>query len=174
MLNLLLKYFTLLIVTFSSLQNEYLEKELNKKERELELHKTQFQVKCKWSHAFNQRLSWTFMCCISTMSCTFVCLMMVQCFRIFTMGIFLSDWNTSGATYSLILLPPVYYFIVDELSKVKRDLEATLKDVLQAMKIHQETTPSDDSINIPSVERLAYVSISQAPNLMLNFGHMDF
>lgn len=32
-----------------SLQNEYLEKELNKKKRELELHKTQFQVKCKSS-----------------------------------------------------------------------------------------------------------------------------
>lgn len=32
-------------------QNEYLEKELSKKERELELHRTQFQVKCEYSPA---------------------------------------------------------------------------------------------------------------------------
>ena len=31
-----------------SLQNEYLEKQLSSKERELELHKTEFQVKCKF------------------------------------------------------------------------------------------------------------------------------
>ncbi|XP_044048406.1 centrosomal protein of 290 kDa isoform X10 [Siniperca chuatsi] len=70
-------------------KNEYLEKELSNKERELELHKTQFHVK------------------------------------------------------------------LDELSKVKRDLEAALKDVLQAMRINQETTPSDAAINIPNLERLA-------------------
>lgn len=29
-------------------QNEYLTKELSNKERELELHKTQFQIKCKF------------------------------------------------------------------------------------------------------------------------------
>ncbi|XP_040893439.1 centrosomal protein of 290 kDa isoform X2 [Toxotes jaculatrix] len=70
-------------------KNEYLEKELSKKERELELHKTQFQVK------------------------------------------------------------------LDELSKVKQDLEAALKDVLQAMKINQETTPSHGAINIANLERVA-------------------
>lgn len=32
-----------------SLQNEYLTKELSNKERELELHKTQFHIKCKLS-----------------------------------------------------------------------------------------------------------------------------
>lgn len=35
----------------TAFQNEYLEKELSKKERELELHRTQFQVKCKCSPA---------------------------------------------------------------------------------------------------------------------------
>ncbi|KAI3371006.1 hypothetical protein L3Q82_023650 [Scortum barcoo] len=69
-------------------KNEYLEKELRNKERELELHKTQFHIK------------------------------------------------------------------LDELSKVKRDLEAALKDVLQAMRMNRETTPSDTAINIPSLERL--------------------
>ncbi|XP_035521325.1 centrosomal protein of 290 kDa isoform X2 [Morone saxatilis] len=70
-------------------KNEHLEKELSKKERELELHKTQFHIK------------------------------------------------------------------LDELSKVKSDLEAALKDVLRAMRINRETTPSEAAINIPSLERLA-------------------
>ncbi|XP_026030787.1 centrosomal protein of 290 kDa isoform X8 [Astatotilapia calliptera] len=64
-------------------KNEYLEKELSKKERELELHRTQFQVK------------------------------------------------------------------LEELSKVKKDLEAALKDVLQAMRINQE------AVSVPNLERLA-------------------
>ncbi|XP_051237130.1 centrosomal protein of 290 kDa isoform X6 [Dicentrarchus labrax] len=70
-------------------KNEYLEKELSKKERELELHKTQFHIK------------------------------------------------------------------LDELSKVKSDLEAALKDVLRAMRINREATPSEAAINFPSLERLA-------------------
>ncbi|XP_078112646.1 centrosomal protein of 290 kDa [Sander vitreus] len=70
-------------------KNEYLEKELSNKERELELHKTQFHIK------------------------------------------------------------------LDELSKVKRDLEGALKDVLQVMRINQEATLSDPAINIPRLERLA-------------------
>ncbi|KAM7003571.1 centrosomal protein of 290 kDa [Tautogolabrus adspersus] len=73
------------------LKNEYLEKELSKKERELELHKTQFHVK------------------------------------------------------------------LDELSKVKRDLEAALTDVLQALRINQENISSGAALNIPSLERLANV-----------------
>ncbi|XP_060891969.1 centrosomal protein of 290 kDa isoform X2 [Labrus mixtus] len=73
------------------LKNEYLEKELSKKERELELHKTQFHVK------------------------------------------------------------------LDELSKVKRDLEAALTDVLQALRLNQENVPSGAGLNIPSLERLANV-----------------
>ncbi|XP_065812706.1 centrosomal protein of 290 kDa [Labrus bergylta] len=75
------------------LKNEYLEKELSKKERELELHKTQFHVK------------------------------------------------------------------VDELSKVKSDLEAALTDVLQALTLNQENVPSGAALNIPSLEvpRLANV-----------------
>ncbi|KAL7402497.1 hypothetical protein ABVT39_015766 [Epinephelus coioides] len=70
-------------------RNEYLEKELRNKERELELHKTQFHIK------------------------------------------------------------------LDELSKVKRDLEDALKDVLQAMRSNQETSPSGAAVNITSLERLA-------------------
>ncbi|XP_049928433.1 centrosomal protein of 290 kDa isoform X1 [Epinephelus moara] len=70
-------------------RNEYLEKQLRNKERELELHKTQFHIK------------------------------------------------------------------LDELSKVKRDLEDALKDVLQAMRSNQETSPSDAAVNITSLERLA-------------------
>ncbi|XP_071313277.1 centrosomal protein of 290 kDa isoform X2 [Trachinotus anak] len=69
-------------------KNEYLEEELSKKERELGLHKTQFQVK------------------------------------------------------------------LQELTKVKQDLEAALKDVLQAMRINQEATPSHGAINIANLERL--------------------
>ncbi|XP_023262793.1 centrosomal protein of 290 kDa [Seriola lalandi dorsalis] len=70
-------------------KNAYLEEELSKKERELRLHKTQFQVK------------------------------------------------------------------LEELSKVKQDLEAALKDVLQAMRINQGATPSDGAINIANLEKLA-------------------
>ncbi|XP_045893329.1 centrosomal protein of 290 kDa isoform X2 [Micropterus dolomieu] len=70
-------------------QNEYLEKELSNKERELELHKALFHIK------------------------------------------------------------------LDELSKVKNDLEAALKDVLRAMRINQETILSDAALNIPNLERLA-------------------
>ncbi|XP_041794545.1 centrosomal protein of 290 kDa isoform X2 [Chelmon rostratus] len=70
-------------------KNEYLEKELSNKDRELELHKTQFQVK------------------------------------------------------------------LDELSKVKRDLESALQDVLQAMRINQGTPPYDGAINVPGLEKLA-------------------
>ncbi|XP_041651397.1 centrosomal protein of 290 kDa isoform X2 [Cheilinus undulatus] len=73
------------------LKNEYLEKELSKKERELELHKTQFHVK------------------------------------------------------------------LDELSKVKRDLEAALTDVLQALRINQENILSGTAVSVPSLERLAGV-----------------
>lgn len=65
-------------------------------------------------------------------------------------------------TASLILVPPVCLLVVDELSKVKRDLEAALRDVLQAMRVNQDTFPSDAAINIPSLERLANVSISHA------------
>ncbi|XP_026221113.1 centrosomal protein of 290 kDa isoform X2 [Anabas testudineus] len=72
-------------------KNEQLEKELSNKERELELHKTQFQVK------------------------------------------------------------------LEELSKVKSDLEAALKDVLQAMRINQEAAPSGTAINIASLEKLRNV-----------------
>ncbi|XP_042352849.1 centrosomal protein of 290 kDa [Plectropomus leopardus] len=72
-------------------KNEYLEKQLSNKERELELHKTQFQIK------------------------------------------------------------------LDELLKVRRDLEDALKDVLQAMRINQETTPSDTAIDISRLERLTNV-----------------
>ncbi|XP_059192094.1 centrosomal protein of 290 kDa isoform X2 [Centropristis striata] len=70
-------------------KNEYLEKQLSNKERELELHKAQFHIK------------------------------------------------------------------LDELSKVKSDLEGALKDVLQAMRTYEEPTPSDAAINIPRLERLA-------------------
>uniref|UniRef100_A0A3Q1BJF5 Centrosomal protein of 290kDa coiled-coil region domain-containing protein n=1 Tax=Amphiprion ocellaris TaxID=80972 RepID=A0A3Q1BJF5_AMPOC len=37
---------------------------------------------------------------------------------------------------------------------VKRDLETTLKDVLQAMRMNKETTSCDSVISIPSLERL--------------------
>ncbi|XP_035801030.2 centrosomal protein of 290 kDa isoform X8 [Amphiprion ocellaris] len=44
---------------------------------------------------------------------------------------------------------------LEELSRVKRDLETTLKDVLQAMRMNKETTSCDSVISIPSLERLA-------------------
>ncbi|XP_034443047.1 centrosomal protein of 290 kDa isoform X2 [Hippoglossus hippoglossus] len=70
-------------------KNEYLEKELSKKEQELGINKSQFQVK------------------------------------------------------------------LEELSRVKQDLEAVLKDVLQAMRINQESAPSDGAIDIANLERVA-------------------
>ncbi|XP_068458715.1 centrosomal protein of 290 kDa [Clinocottus analis] len=69
-------------------KNERLEKELSDKERELDLHKTQFHIK------------------------------------------------------------------LEELTQVKRDLEGALKDVLQAVRAHQELTPS--AIDVPGLERLAH------------------
>uniref|UniRef100_A0A8C4NU03 Centrosomal protein 290 n=1 Tax=Dicentrarchus labrax TaxID=13489 RepID=A0A8C4NU03_DICLA len=44
-------FYNCYVFIYFSLQNEYLEKELSKKERELELHKTQFHIKCKNSPA---------------------------------------------------------------------------------------------------------------------------
>ncbi|XP_053283715.1 centrosomal protein of 290 kDa isoform X2 [Pleuronectes platessa] len=70
-------------------KNEYLEKELSKKEQELGVNKSQFQVK------------------------------------------------------------------LEELSKVKQDLEGVLKDVLQAMRINQEAATSDGAIDIANLERVA-------------------
>ncbi|XP_069574738.1 centrosomal protein of 290 kDa isoform X2 [Brachyistius frenatus] len=70
-------------------KNEFLEKELINKERELEVQKTQFQVK------------------------------------------------------------------LEEVSKVKRDLEAALKDALQAMRINQQMSSCDDAVSVPHLERLA-------------------
>ncbi|XP_047453356.1 centrosomal protein of 290 kDa isoform X3 [Mugil cephalus] len=69
-------------------KNEYLEKELRSKERDLQVHKTQFQYK------------------------------------------------------------------LEELSKEKRELEAALRDVLQAMRANQQTTLSDGAVSIPNLERL--------------------
>ncbi|KAM4572985.1 centrosomal protein of 290 kDa isoform 2-T2 [Odontesthes bonariensis] len=68
-------------------KNEYLEKQLSSKERELELHKTEFQVK------------------------------------------------------------------LEELSKVKRDLESALKDVLQAMRINHEAAACDQAVSITSLKK---------------------
>lgn len=53
---------------------------------------------------------------------------------------------------------------MDELSKVKSDLEGALKDVLQAMKSNQGTISCDAIINIPSLETLANVSASRMLN----------
>lgn len=47
---------------------------------------------------------------------------------------------------------------VDELSRVKRDLEAALKDVLQAVKVSQEGAPLDAGAAASSLEALASVS----------------
>lgn len=55
---------------------------------------------------------------------------------------------------------------MDELSKVKRDLEAALKDVLRAMRMNQETPSSDAAVDIPSLEALANVSVSCVANLL--------
>lgn len=63
-----------------------------------------------------------------------------------------------GTASLLILFNHVHELIVDELSKVKKDLEAALKDVLQAMKINQE------AVSVPRLEKLASVS----RKLMLN------
>lgn len=51
-----------------------------------------------------------------------------------------------------------------ELSKVKRDLEAALKDVLQAMRSNQGAAASDSAV---SLERLARVSASHEPNVIV-------
>lgn len=48
---------------------------------------------------------------------------------------------------------------MDELSKVKRDLEAALRDVLQAMRIHQEGASSNTAVTIPNLQTLASVGI---------------
>ncbi|XP_072242523.1 centrosomal protein of 290 kDa isoform X1 [Leuresthes tenuis] len=68
-------------------KNEYLEKQLSSKERELELHKTEFQVK------------------------------------------------------------------LEELSKVKSDLESALKDILQAKRINHEAAACDDAVSVPSLKK---------------------
>ncbi|KAK5866894.1 hypothetical protein PBY51_011431 [Eleginops maclovinus] len=72
-------------------KNEYLEKELSNKERELKLQKTQFNMK------------------------------------------------------------------LEELSKEKGDLEAALRDVLQAMRNNRENAPSEAAIDISGLEKLAKV-----------------
>lgn len=59
------------------------------------------------------------------------------------------------ATASPLLFIPVHELLVEELSKVKKDLEAALKDVLQAMRINQE------AVSVPNLERLANVSMHE-------------
>lgn len=44
---------------------------------------------------------------------------------------------------------------VEELTKVKQDLEAALKDVLQALRINQGA----GAVSVPSLEKLATVSM---------------
>ncbi|XP_029290181.1 centrosomal protein of 290 kDa isoform X8 [Cottoperca gobio] len=48
-----------------------------------------------------------------------------------------------------------FHIRLDELSKVKRDLEDALRDVLRAMRSNEEAAPSDAAIDICSLERLA-------------------
>uniref|UniRef100_A0A8P4KB82 Centrosomal protein 290 n=1 Tax=Dicentrarchus labrax TaxID=13489 RepID=A0A8P4KB82_DICLA len=57
------------------------------------------------------------------------------------------EWDYKGYNH--------LFYNLDELSKVKSDLEAALKDVLRAMRINREATPSEAAINFPSLERLA-------------------
>uniref|UniRef100_A0A8C4HSS8 Centrosomal protein 290 n=1 Tax=Dicentrarchus labrax TaxID=13489 RepID=A0A8C4HSS8_DICLA len=64
------------------------------------------------------------------------------------------EWDYKGYNH--------LFYNLDELSKVKSDLEAALKDVLRAMRINREATPSEAAINFPSLERLANVSVSHA------------
>ena len=68
----------------------------------------------------------------------------------------------------------MYTLIVEELSKVKQDLEGVLKDVLQAMRINQEAATSDGAIDIANLERVANVSMSPALHLMLNITLIHF
>lgn len=55
-----------------------------------------------------------------------------------------------------MLFIPVHELVVEELSKVKKDLEAALKDVLQAMRINQE------AVSVPNLEMLANVSMHES------------
>lgn len=49
---------------------------------------------------------------------------------------------------------------VEELSKEKTDLEAALKDVLQALKISQDSPSEAALLQVPALEKLAKVSES--------------
>ncbi|KAK9516253.1 hypothetical protein VZT92_024194 [Zoarces viviparus] len=60
----------------------------------------------------------------------------------------------SSKERELDLYKTQFHIKMDELSKVKRDLEAALKDALHALRTIQETTPS--AIDVPSLERLAH------------------
>ena len=51
---------------------------------------------------------------------------------------------------------------MEELSKVKGDLESALKDVLQAKRINHEAAACDDAVSIPSLKKSSNVSFSHA------------
>uniref|UniRef100_A0A8C4HVH2 Centrosomal protein 290 n=1 Tax=Dicentrarchus labrax TaxID=13489 RepID=A0A8C4HVH2_DICLA len=68
------------------------------------------------------------------------------------------EWDYKGYNH--------LFYNLDELSKVKSDLEAALKDVLRAMRINREATPSEAAINFPSLERLANVSVSHSESAL--------
>lgn len=61
---------------------------------------------------------------------------------------------------------------MEELSKEKRELEAALRDVLQAMRTNQQTTLSDGAASVLNLERLANVSMSHVLNLTLNTDYL--
>lgn len=72
---------------------------------------------------------------------------------------------TKGIIRFWSIVPFLCWLAVDQLSKVKNDLEAALKDVLQAVRINQEAAAPDAAFNIYSVEQLANVSSLLSLNL---------
>uniref|UniRef100_A0A672Z2I8 Centrosomal protein 290 n=1 Tax=Sphaeramia orbicularis TaxID=375764 RepID=A0A672Z2I8_9TELE len=54
---------------------------------------------------------------------------------------------------------------VEELSKVKEDMEAVLRDVLQVMRSSQDSAPSETLLNIPGLEKFINVSSNSAAYL---------
>lgn len=63
-------------------------------------------------------------------------------------------------------------FIVNELSKVKRDLEVALKDVLQAMRANDGT--SSTTVSPPSLDNLAHVGAEARSNCPIIAGGAFF
>uniref|UniRef100_A0A8C4HUM3 Centrosomal protein 290 n=1 Tax=Dicentrarchus labrax TaxID=13489 RepID=A0A8C4HUM3_DICLA len=110
-------FYNCYVFIYFSLQNEYLEKELSKKERELELHKTQFHIKCKNSPAVR-------LICIQSSHADFLQLSQFHGWRILAIDVS----NTSGQSESALHLKSQIHQLVGRNEELRQELKSSREE----------------------------------------------